>query len=545
MTDKTDESGKAVPPSTGPQGKKPSQIIDLKATVVDLPRSGDKPAAGQAAPSSTAPPTSTTPSSKPADASPAKPTAAASGSATMGASAKPAATSTPPPKALPPAPPPSRGIGGFLSHVAAGLVGAVAGVLGLTQLAPTFGIEVGSPVESRLAQRLAALEIAAAKSPGMPSDASQRLTRLEEAARNAAEARAKSAADAKTAEDRLAAAAGAGGEAAQRVAKLEETLANLVAAAGDPRTGRLPQVAEMTTKLRDLETALATRTAQLKTEFTQQLDQRFARTGEQQETARALLAQRTQSLEAGFKALTEDTAALRTSLDSFKASVEAGLRQTAKPNDVAAALAPVAAKVASLETGVQGVLKAEQERTRTAGNILLSLELASLKRALDRGGRYASELSAVKQIAGGRLDLSAFEAAQETGVPNLTTLGAELSGLAHAILDADAQPQDATVGERLLSGFKSVVRVRRTDFPPTDTSAEAIIARTEAALKEGRLADALAEARKLPAKAAVPARAWLKRLEERAAVDKALADLDAGLKRSLAGGATPKSGTTQ
>ena len=49
------------------------------------------------------------------------------------------------------------------------------------------------------------------------------------------------------------------------------------AANADPRNaGRMQQLAELTGKLREIETALATRTAQLKTELTQQMDQRFA-----------------------------------------------------------------------------------------------------------------------------------------------------------------------------------------------------------------------------------------------------------------------------
>jgi hypothetical protein len=562
MTDKTDEAGKGASVPPGSQPRKPSQIIDLSATVVEIGKAADGKATATAAAAGTGAAKAPGEPSK----EPQKPAAAAGHAASgppgpsapgrPGESARPtggvgpAGTAKPgqgqvsslPPKATSPGPVQPRA-GGFLSHLTAGVVGAAAALTGAATLGPQLGFEL-SPPSPELVRRLAAVEAITKAPPGLPADVVQRLQRLETSAQSLADAQTKLGTEARAIEERLASAAGSGGDATQRVARLEETLTTLVAAAGDPRTGRLPQLAQVTTKLGEVETQLTTRTAQLKTELTQAMDQRFARTIEQQESSRAILAQRTQSLETSLKALTEEAAALRTGLDGLKTDITTRLVQTAKPADVAAAVAPVAAKIATLETSVQGVVKAEQDRNATAGNILLSLELANLKRALDRGGRYAAELAAVKKLAAGRLDLAAFEANQEAGVPNLATLGTELSGLAHAMLDADAQPQEASVGERLLSGFKSVVRVRRTDFPPTDTSAEALIARTEIALKEGRLADALAEAKKLSAKAQIPAAAWLRRLEDRAAIDKALADLDASLKTSLAGAAA-KTGTTR
>ena len=104
------------------------------------------------------------------------------------------------------------------------------------------------------------------------------------------------------------------------------------------------------------------------------------------------------------------------------------------------------------------------------------------------------------------------------------------------MLDADAEPDGASVMDRMLSGAKSIVRVRRVDLKPEDNSAEAVIGRIELGVKEGRLGDVLDEAKRLSPKAAEPARAWLAKIEARQAIDKALGDLEAQLKTSLAGG---------
>lgn len=558
MSDTKNDGGKGGP-------KKPAPIIDLKATVVETAKpvvdtakttvadaikvgAASEPAktvASAAAAAATAASTSTSvpgssPGSKPFEAKPASTTTASAASASV-------------PKATPPSPPiAAKPAGGFFTHMAAGLTGAIMAIAGSQVL--DLGLGSGTTGASpELTRRLAALEQASTKPASTASDAQKfaaaetRLQKLEEAAQALASGQVKIATEAKSIEERLIGqgAATTGGENGTRIAKLEEQLSSMAAASSaDPRNAsRIQQLAELTGKLREVETALVTRTAQLKTELTQQMDQRLAKAGEQTETARSLLAGRTQSVEQTLKSVTDETTALRTGVDALKLDLDTRFKTAAKPADIQSAIAPVATKLTQLETNMASVVKSEQERNATAGNILLSLELANLKRALDRGGKYASELAAVNKLAGGKLDLAVLERQQELGVPSLATLGQELAGVAHAMLDAEAEPADATFGDRMLSGLKSVVRVRKVDHAPGDKSTEALIARMEAGLKEGRVADVLEASKTLPPKAAAPAAKWLTRIEQRAQIDKALADLDASLKTSLAGGAQPKKGT--
>ncbi len=551
------------PPSSVPQSsglKKPAAIIDLKATVIETTKPATDMSKGEAAKTVAA----ATDAGKPAATSPtstfgvppstAKPAGAkadtntGTNTGTKTESAKP--VDLKPPFAAQKALPPAKAGGGFLTHLAAGLAGAVLAI-GSTQVLD-LGLGGTGGVSPDVTKRLAALEQTATK-PASTGDAQKqaatdaRLIKLEDDARALNDAQAKVALEAKAIEQRLAAQGGAAGaEAVARLAKLEEQLSTMAAAAAaDPRGGtRLQQLAELTGKVREVETQLGTRTAQLKTEMIQQLDQRLAKTTEQTESARSLLAQRTQSVEQSVKTITEETTALRSGMDAMKADVDTRLKQAAKPADVQAAIAPVATKLTQLEASMVGVVKSEQDRNATAGNILLSLELGNLKRALDRGGKYASELAAVNKLAGGKLDLAVLEKQQNEGVPSLAILGSELAGIAHGMLDAEAEPADASIGDRMLSGIKSVVRVRKVDPAAGDKSTEALIARIEAGLKEGRMADVIELSKSLPPKAVTPsATKWLARIEQRAQIDKALSDLDASLKTSLAGGALPKKGT--
>jgi hypothetical protein len=89
--------------------------------------------------------------------------------------------------------------------------------------------------------------------------------------------------------------------------------------------------------------------------------------------------------------------------------------------------------------------------------------------------------------------------------------------------------------DRLLSGARSIVRVRKAGYAADDISLEAVIGRMETAIKEGRLADVLATAKKLPPKAALAGEDWIKKVEARQAVEQAMAEVEAQLKVSLGG----------
>ncbi len=575
MADNKNDGKGSQGPAQGAQGganpagpKKPAPIIDLKATVVETAKTASDATKAELAKTVASAASDAAKSAAATFAATSVP-GAASGTATStpagakssdtkpsdfkGAAAKPAdpkastasAAATTKPSAQPITP--AKTSGGFFTHMAAGLAGAILAIGGSQFLDLGLGGNAGVPAD--LTKRLAQLEQAVAK-PAPTGDAQKlaaaeaRLAKLEDEAKALASGQVKIATEALQIEQRLA--GQGGGDAAARVAKLEEQLtAMAAAAAADPRGGtRLQQLAELTGKVREVETQLATRTAQLKTEMVQQLDQRLAKSTEQTESARSLLAQRTQSVEQSVKSITEETTALRSGMDALKTNVDTRLKEAAKPADVQAAIAPVTTKLTQLETNVQNVVKSEQDRNATAGNILLSLELANLKRALDRGGKYASELAAVQKLAGGKLDLAVLEKQANEGVPGLELLGKELARIAHGMLDAEAEPADASIGDRMLSGIKSVVRVRKFDHAPGDKGTEAQIARMEAGLKEGRVADVIEIAKTLPPKALTPAATqWLARIEQRAQIDKALGDLDASLKTSLAGGAQPKKGT--
>ncbi len=540
-------------------GSRPHATLDLKATEVTPP--APKPEAGQTtAAKSDAP--------QVAEASAQSKAAASSSGAATAAADKPGASATtkpaggtPPPSSPNPRPAP-RGHGGFFTHVAAGLAGGLVALLAADILASQLGFEAaGRPDATKaLEQRIATLESNRAQRT-VPTDVANRLAaaetklaKLEQLDANVDGITKKQGQldEGLTAvNDKLSAEGGDTGTPA-RVTKLEEQLSLMASAAErDPQSGRLPQLAAISGKLADLESTLATQLDALRKSVALEIDTRLASATEAGQTARSgtqrmdrelsTLKAESAEIATGVTVLKSDSdraaASLKTTQEEIKrlkADLDTRLASFAKAEDVSIAVGPINGKLTALQQDVQGVIKSEGDRKTTAERIVLSLELANLKRAIDRGRAYAPELEQARKVAGTNVDLAPLERFALEGVPTPTELRGQFKPVAFKIIDAEEQPADASIVDRLLAGASSVVRVRKTNHRPDDKSIEAVVSRMEIALNEDRLGDVLQEAKSLPAPAQDAAQDFLAKVQARDAVDRALASVETQLKASLA-----------
>jgi hypothetical protein len=582
--DRRSSGQKSDPLAASSGGKRPYARLDLKATEIKItPVPSNSQSYAHTAARGTAVPTSKVSSSNdktpmPAPASwyatshqttsaqsPGKASSAASTKQTVGGenTQSAAGTTTSSNTSAPPPSGPAKGEtvivqkrGGFFSHMAAGIIGGVLALAGSEWALPQLGI---NGTTSRLAddtaaigQRLQNLE----KKPGNLGAIEERLAALEKSAERIpalAEAQTKLAADTKAA---LASSAGdsAMPEQLARLTTLEDKLKALTeAGANDPNAGRIAQLAALTGKVADLETSLATQLTAFRKGVSDDVDARIASVTASTEAAKSgtqridkdvatvkteavalterLAAMKTDNdrLAATLKMAQDETSTLKGALDALKAS-------TAKPTDVAAAVKPVGEKLSAIEQSVQSLMKAEDDRRANSERILLSLELQNLKRALDGGQKYAAELAAVKGASAGKFDLAALEKFKDQGVAGQSELVRDFRAAANAAIDAEVEPAEGGVIDRLVAGAKSVVRVRKINHAADDKSAEAVVGRMEVALKEGRLAEVLAEAKQLPSKSLAAAQPFIDRVNARASVDAAVAAIEAQLKTSLGAG---------
>lgn len=579
MTAKSDGSGKGPQGPAGDAGgpKRPSAIIDLKATEVPAKETSQaRPTAGAGATGAGQP----TDTAKVMAARTDAPAAGKSDTPKASAAAAPPRTAEKPQVTAAIQQPAARSgpsFAGFATHMAAGIAGGFLALLGADLIGQQLGF-AGMPLGSatnELQRRVEMLEQARDRN-AVPADLAQkvtaaekRLARIDDVTKGLADvqaAQAKLATDTKTLEGRLAQPA-ANAEVAGRVAKLEQTLSTLAAAAaGDPQQ-RIPQLAALSGKLTDLEQALNNQLAEVRRGVSQDIDARAGQAVEASEAARSgtqrldreLSAVKTEAartvqrletfkatddrLEQAVRAAQEEAGSAKSALEGLRNDVLAQLKTVARPQDVSTAIAPLGAKIATLEQGLAGVVKSEQDRKTNAERIVLSLELANLRRALDRGSGYATELAEVKKVAGSAVDLSVLDRYREQGVPTIVELSREFRGVANAALDAESEQPDASVIDRLLSGAKSIVRVRKTSASTDDKSAEGVLARMESALKLAKLTDVIAESKALSPKAQASAQAWLTKIDARAAVDRAIAQIEDELKVSLGGKPQPEKRT--
>jgi hypothetical protein len=381
-----------------------------------------------------------------------------------------------------------------LSHVGAGLAGGLLAVLATLLLMGTGGGEHGAARQvAPLAGRVSELERTVGGQSQLP-DLRNRVAALARSTDALDAASSKHAAELKALEERLGNAGAVAPEIGERLAKLESAItAVTVSGAG--------------------ETSEVVRSG---------LD-RFERQVAAAKADAARLAERLDRFEPQLRAA-------QGGLEGLKGDLERGLKATARTED----LAPLAGRVATLDKELQAFLKTEADRTANTSRVVLSLELSNLKRAIERGDSFAMELAAAKRVAGDGLNLTLFDRYATDGLPPLSELATSFRKVANGMLDAEAEPADAPLLERLLSGARSIVRVRKSGQAADDGSLEATIARMETALKENRLGDVLAQGKKLPPKATLVAEDWLRRVEMRYQVEKALADTEVALKSSLA-----------
>jgi hypothetical protein len=550
-------------------GNRPHATLDLKATEVAPPAKDatkDKPSVAEASDKSKA----AAQTAATAGASAGK--SAASGPAPSSGAAKPD-TQAGKPAAASAARPAPRGSGGFFTHLAAGLAGGIVALFVADILAAHLGFETADKPENvaALEQRLGALE-QGRNQRAVPSNLAARLAAAEAKLGNVERADASIDGVSKKQaelEKQLGALSdkvgeGADAQATARIGKLEEQL-TLMASAGanDPGGGTVPQLAAITGKLADLESTMATQLDALRQSVAQQLDQRLGAATEAAQASRSgtqrmdrelsTLKAETAEMQSGITGVKTDSdraaAALKATqedLKRLKTDLDTRLAAFAKPEDLSTAVDPINSKLATLQQDVQGVIKSEGDRRTTAERIVLSLELANLKRAIDRGKAYGPELEQAQKVAGAIVDLSPLERFALDGVPTSTELRAQFKPVAFKIIDAEEQPTDASIVDRLLAGAKSVVRVRKTNHAADDKSIEAVVGRMETALSEDRLADVLAQAKTLPQPAQDAAQEFLAQVQAREAVDRALASVETQLKSSLAAApADPKANAAQ
>ena len=244
--------------------------------------------------------------------------------------------------------------------------------------------------------------------------------------------------------------------------------------------------------------------------------------------------------------LAEGETADRQALDGAKNEIAdlkakvAALSQSSPVNgdgEIAAALAGLDERTAKLEAGLStlsGEIDKDQAGARSAASVLA---LGNLRAAVDAGKPYAAELASIRRLAPEIRNFGALPAFADQGIPTLPELTASFATAKDTALAALPAPKDESFLGSLLASAKSMVKVRRIDAAATGDDPDAVLARAEAMLKQGELAEAVKEVDGLSGALREAFASWIDAARARASAEATLSNIESALLEPT--GATP------
>ena len=163
-------------------------------------------------------------------------------------------------------------------------------------------------------------------------------------------------------------------------------------------------------------------------------------------------------------------------------------------------------------------------KTEAAARVIA---VTALRQAATGSAPFANELAAMAALGGETSQISALQPLAEAGVPSKADLIATFPAVAEQVRIAAAKVDPgASLVDRLTASASSLVSVKPSG-PVAGTSATAILSRMEAAVRDGKLEEALRESEGLDAIARAPLADWAAKARQRIEIDTALAGLQA------------------
>jgi hypothetical protein len=383
-----------------------------------------------------------------------------------------------------PAPASPAELKAFLTHMAAGLLGGLVGVLALAfawGALPGGGKKAAAPDLSGLERRLAKLESSPPSADGETLKAlGERLAALE-------------ARPPQTPPDLT--------DLNARVDSLELSLKTLTETAS--KGGSVPDAAALNAAVGEAEQRLQAK-----------LDAALGDVATVDKTAIEDLEQEVAELKKRVGALTDGTS------------------PGAVPAD--AELAALKARIGKLEAALSGLTAAVDTGVSQAKGAALALAFANLRDAVAAGRPYATELAALITLAPEDNGLAALASHADSGIPTLPELARSFTPASETALASATPPAEASYVDSLLQSVQSLVKIRRIDANATGDAPSAVLARARADLNQGDLGLAVKEVEGLSGAPREAFAGWLDQARSRLAAADTMNRLESTLLASLA-----------
>jgi hypothetical protein len=376
----------------------------------------------------------------------------------------------------------------FFTHLAAGLLGGLIGVVALALAWNKFSVRT-------------------AQQPNL-TPIENRLTKLETAPPSAGDTEALGAFDAriKTLEARKVETPPDLSGLTHRLTHLEDSLNSLAEAAQDGSS--VADAATLDAKLGDIQKKL-------------------------QEEIDSALAAQTPSTK-GLEALQGEVAALKAKLGALAEANLAG-----DSSDLAPQLTTLDQRIAKLEAALPDLSRAIDRLAASAKSGAAAIAFANLRDAVATGHPYSAELAVLRSLAPDLGDLGGLPAHAEAGIPIVAELASSLQRVVEKSAVPGPAPAEASFLDTMIASAKSAVTIRRVGADNTGTEPSAVLARAEAALQQGDLTAAIKEIEAMrPSRDAFAG--WLEDARARASANDTLIKLQSTVLASLGRGAGPE-----
>lgn len=377
----------------------------------------------------------------------------------------------------------------FVTHLAAGMLG---GLVGVVALALAWGGLSGEP--SGTQPDIAALEA--------------RIAKLESAkpASGDAEALAQLKAQVEALETGVKETSPKLSDLSDRVAQLEAALKAISQSASEGGS-----------------VASAAAIAQQIAEAEQRLDTKIAEALAKAETGNASALQQMQSEIAELKA-------------KIGALAEAELG-TGETGEVGPELASLTERIAKIEAVLPELAATIGKENAGAKAAAAAIAFANLRAAVSDGRPYAAELDTIGAIAPSVGDLGMLPAFAEKGIPTLPKLARSFVIAQDSALVATEPAQNGSLLASLMASAQSLIKIKRVDEPATGEGPGAALTRAKAALDKSDLATAVKEVETLDGAPRAAFSAWLGQAHARLSADETLIRLEGALLVSMGGSA--------
>ena len=162
----------------------------------------------------------------------------------------------------------------------------------------------------------------------------------------------------------------------------------------------------------------------------------------------------------------------------------------------------------SAQAGIAGLQSGQKTLEGKTGAPALAVAADSLVVAIAQGRPYATQVDALASLGADPAKIAVLRENADKGVPSAQALAAQFAPLADPVIATASQaPANASLGDRLKSGFFGMVQVRRSDATLGDDVASRV-ARIEADLAHDDIAGAYDTWTGLPAAAKAKSDAW-------------------------------------